>query len=55
VRIGPTEYWCFTSDQGADAPVREAALRRHHGDAWAAIAELAGRARAEDARGEGRA
>jgi hypothetical protein len=42
VRVGPTEYWCFTSDQGADAPRREAALARHDGDAWSAIAELAG-------------
>ena len=37
----PTEYWCFTSDQGADVPLRDAKLAEHDGDAWAAIAELA--------------
>ena len=37
LRVGPTEYWAFTSDQGRDAPLREAKLREHAGDAWAAI------------------
>jgi type IV secretory pathway VirB4 component len=41
VRVGATEYWAFTSDQGRDAPRREAALRDHPGDAWAAIMSLA--------------
>ena len=41
LRVGPTEYWAFTSDQGRDAPRREAALREHDGDAWAAISALA--------------
>jgi hypothetical protein len=41
VRVGPTEYWAFTSDQGRDVPARDAAVRRHHGDHWAAITELA--------------
>jgi hypothetical protein len=41
LRIGPTEYWCFTSDQGADAPLREAKLVEHVGDVWAAIHDLA--------------
>src|SRR4051812_39541950 len=40
-RVGPLEYWAFTSDQGRDTPRREAALREHHGDAWAAISALA--------------
>ena len=41
LRVGPTEYWCFTSDPLRDVPLRDAALERHGGDAWAAIAELA--------------
>ncbi|MEA2312707.1 MAG: hypothetical protein QOE28_2675 [Solirubrobacteraceae bacterium] len=41
LRVGPTEYWAFTSDQGADAPLREAKLAEHDGDAWAAIRDLA--------------
>ena len=41
LRVGPTEYWAFTSDQGRDAPRRDAALREHDGDAWAAITALA--------------
>ena len=36
-RVGPLEYWAFTSDQGRDTPRRDAALREHDGDAWAAI------------------
>ena len=35
------EYWAFTSDQGRDVPRRDAALREHDGDAWAAISALA--------------
>ena len=41
LRVGPTEYWAFTSDQGADVPLREAKLLAHDGDTWAAITELA--------------
>lgn len=41
LRIGPTEYWCFTSDPVGDVPVREAAIQQHGGDVWAAIAQLA--------------
>jgi type IV secretory pathway VirB4 component len=41
LQVGPTEYWCFTSDQGADVPLRDAKLAEHCGDAWAAIADLA--------------
>ena len=40
-RVGPLEYWAYTSDQGRDTPRREAALREHDGDAWAAISALA--------------
>lgn len=40
-RVGPLEYWAYTSDQGRDTPRREAALREHDGDAWAAIHALA--------------
>jgi len=43
LRVGPTEYWAFTSDQGADIPLRDAKLLEHQGDAWAAITELARR------------
>jgi hypothetical protein len=41
LRVGPTEYWCFTSDPLRDAPLREAAIERHGGDVWSAIRELA--------------
>ena len=52
LRVGPTEYWAFTSDQGADAPRRASVLAARDGDAWAAIRELAGRGtRAEPAGG----
>lgn len=40
-RIGPLEYWAFTSDQSRDVPRREAALQEHSGDPWAAINALA--------------
>ena len=41
LQVAPTEYWCFTSDQGADVPLRDAKLAEHGGDVWAAIGELA--------------
>jgi hypothetical protein len=41
LRVGPTEYWAFTSDQGTDAPQRDAKLAEHDHDAWAAIRDLA--------------
>jgi hypothetical protein len=41
LRVGPTEYWAFTSDQATDVPVREAKLQEHDGDVWAAITDLA--------------
>jgi hypothetical protein len=42
LRVGPTEYWAFTSDPLHDVPVRDAALAKHGGNVWHAIAELAG-------------
>jgi hypothetical protein len=42
LRIGPTEYWAFTSDPLHDVPVRDAAIAGHGGNVWHAIAELAG-------------
>ena len=41
LQVAPTEYWCFTSDQGADVPLRDAKLAEHCGDVWAAISDLA--------------
>jgi hypothetical protein len=43
LRVGPTEYWCFTSDPLRDAPLREGAIREHGGDVWSGIADLARR------------
>lgn len=40
-RVGPLEYWAFTSDRGHDVPRREAALRAHDGDVWSALHALA--------------
>ena len=39
--VGPLEYWMYTSDPLRDAPAREAAIKHHRGDVWAAIHELA--------------
>jgi hypothetical protein len=41
MRIGPTEYWCFTSDPLRDVPLRDARVRAADGDVWSAIGELA--------------
>jgi hypothetical protein len=49
LRLGPTEYWCFTSDPVQDAPVRDAMAARHGEDIWAAIAALARGERPESA------
>ena len=40
LRLGPTEYWAFTSEP-TEAATRDRALARHPDDPWAAIAELA--------------
>ena len=42
LRVGPTEYWAFTSDP-AEVAIRDATIARHDGDVWAAIAALARR------------
>jgi len=42
LRVGPTEYWAFTSDPTEQA-IREAEIARHEGNVWAAIAQLAKR------------
>jgi hypothetical protein len=41
LRVGPVEYWCFTSDPVRDEPMRQAAIEATDGDTWAAITELA--------------
>jgi hypothetical protein len=41
LRLGPTEYWCYTSDPIRDQPVRDRAIADHGGDTWAGIAALA--------------
>ena len=42
LRVGPTEYWAFTSDPTEQA-ICEAEIARHQGNVWAAIAQLARR------------
>jgi len=42
LRVGPTEYWAFTSDP-TEVAMREAEIERHSGNVWAAIAALAKR------------
>ena len=42
LRVGPTEYWAYTSDP-TEVAMREAEIARHDGDVWAAIANLAKR------------
>ena len=42
LRVGPTEYWAFTSDP-TEAAIREAEIARHQGSVWAAIAQLSRR------------
>ncbi|HTX12172.1 MAG TPA: DUF87 domain-containing protein [Solirubrobacteraceae bacterium] len=40
LRVGPTEYWAFTSDP-AEVAIRDEQIARHDGDVWAAISALA--------------
>ena len=40
--VGPTEYWAFTSDP-TEVTMREAEIKKHDGNVWAAIAALARR------------
>jgi TraG P-loop domain len=42
LRVGPTEYWAFTSEP-AEVAMREAEIAAHDGNVWAAIAALARR------------
>jgi hypothetical protein len=42
LRVGPTEYWAFTSDP-TEVAIREAEIERHGGNVWTAIAALAKR------------
>jgi hypothetical protein len=50
LRVGPTEYWCCTSDPIQDGPMRERAIEEHGGDVWTGIRALA--ARSESGGGE---
>jgi hypothetical protein len=50
LRIGPIEYWSYTSDPIRDVPMREARIEAHGGEVWPAVFELA-RTEAPEARG----
>ena len=39
--LGPTEYWCFTSEPMTDVPARDAMIAAHNDEMWPAIRELA--------------
>jgi hypothetical protein len=39
--LGPTEYWCFTSEPLTDVPARDRMIAAHDGEVWRAIRELA--------------
>jgi hypothetical protein len=41
LRVGPLEYWAFTSDQIRDRPLRKAKIAEHQGQVWQALYELA--------------
>jgi hypothetical protein len=40
LRLGPSEYWAFTSDPHRDVPRRNHAIAENDGDVWAAIHQL---------------
>ena len=42
LRVGPTEYWAFTSDP-TEVAIRDEAIAQHDGNVWAAIQTLAQR------------
>ena len=42
LRVGPTEYWAFTSDP-TEVAIRDEAIAQHDGNVWAAIHTLAQR------------
>ena len=48
LRVGPTEYWCCTSDPIRDAPLRDRAIAEHGGDTWRGIRALASLAASEE-------
>jgi hypothetical protein len=41
IRAGAAEYWYATSEPDHDQPLRNRVLAEHHGDMWAALADLA--------------
>ena len=41
LRIGPIEYWSYTSDPIRDVPLRDARVKAHGGAVWPAVLELA--------------
>jgi type IV secretory pathway VirB4 component len=45
IRVGPTEYWAFTSDPLQDVPRRQAAIAEQGGDAWRGVISVARAAR----------
>jgi hypothetical protein len=50
LRIGPIDYWSYTSDPIRDVPMREARIAAHGQQVWPAVLELA-RNEPLDARG----
>lgn len=46
LRLGPSEYWAFTSDPHRDVPRRNQAIAENSGDVWAAIHQLSRETRA---------
>lgn len=49
LRIGPIDYWSYSSDPIRDVPLREARIAAHGGEVWPALIELA-RSEAPEAR-----
>ena len=52
LRLGPTEYWAYTSDP-ADVPLRNAAIAAHGDEAWAASSRSPGAEPGRIATGKG--
>ncbi len=50
LRVGPTEYWCFTSDPLRDTPLRDQAVEEQ-GGVWEGIADLVRRGGVEGIEG----
>jgi hypothetical protein len=51
LRLGPTEYWCCTSDPIHDTPLRDRAIADSGGDTWAGIRALAHAASDDEGQG----